>query len=566
MAQPVKGPHSGPKEALLAYARAVGSKRLNDVQAFVNELYNQTIFDGFLIAVQSIHETDAWRSDYWENHLNPAGLGITYSGEPSKTWNSGTDAARAVLLHHAAYTGTALPESWRGWLPLNTRYQLAKETFGGTVSEWDDYGNGKWAVDPDYYAGIVKREAEVRKYATASPVPEGDFMPNIIDKWLHVAQDGYGAVNRRIIGRYGMQPKVIVLHIQEGYNSGSWQYFHVVSASSTVLIGQNGDIWRLVPESDGPWTNGDVKSPTARGWAIINKYGADPNVYSLTIETEGFTGWWPKPQEQLDAVVWQIRQWMDRYDIPLENVIKHAEINSVDRRYCPGDAFYNYVIAELKKGGGVSQPMYMKADPILVNGKPWDGKTNVTVNDKTFYGEIRKVKTTKETPVRAFATATSASTRSSLKSGTDVSVIGWVVGEKVNGEDRWWITKAFSRISAADTAEKPKAVIPASEEDIKPDVPPGVKYFRGKMYYPVDDDLSELTIVAKSANLRQDATTKSRVLGKVVRDQKVKPVYWTFGDEVNEESVWWVLENTEGKEPLKHGPRLWVAATALRPD
>src|SRR5687768_8323800 len=151
-----------------------------------------------------------------------------------------------------------------------------------------------------------------------------NYSPVIIDRWLHVAQSGYSAVNRRYVGRFGYNPKIIVLHIQEGSNWGSWQHFHTVSASSTVLIGKNGEIWRLVPESDGPWTNGDVASPTAIGWEIINKWGADPNPYSLTIETEGFTGQ-DVPDAQLKAVVWQIHTWMVKYDIPLRYVIRHAD-------------------------------------------------------------------------------------------------------------------------------------------------------------------------------------------------------------------------------------------------
>ena len=50
------------------------------------------------------------------------------------------------------------------------------------------------------------------------------------------------------------------------------------------------------------------------------------------------------PQAQLDAIVWQVEQWQTRYDIPDENVIRHADINQIDKEFCPGDVLYNRVM------------------------------------------------------------------------------------------------------------------------------------------------------------------------------------------------------------------------------
>jgi hypothetical protein len=560
MVHPVIGKHSGPKSALVNCLTANKANRLDQAIMMVDEWYAQNIFDAYWLGIQFIHEADMGHSPIWTARLNPAGLGVTDGEDQGISYKNGQEAARGILIHHAAYTGITLPEAWKSWLPLDPRYQLAKDKFGGRVTNWEDYGNGLWATDTKYWQGLWNRYTQVQQYNTGDTTN----MPNIIDKYLHVAQDGYAAVNRRYIGRFGMSPKIIVLHIQEGNNWGSWQHFHVVSASSTVLIGKNGDIWRLVPESDSPWTNGDVAAPSAKGWAVINKFGADPNVYSLTIETEGFTGEWPKDQRQLDSVVWQIKTWMEKYNIPIEYVLRHADINSVSRPNCPGNAFFNYVISKLQNV--TPKPTYSKVQPVLVDGVAWDGTKDVTINGKTFYANVGKVHTNAVTPVLVFATKDSAKTRTDLAKGTEVSVLGWVTGEAVNNETRWWITKGFSRINASYTIEKPVKPAPVDDADVNPDLPDEVKYFRGKVYYPVGGDIGELTITAKAAHLRQEATTKSRDLGIVKRGDKVKAVYWTFGQEVNEESVWWVLENAEGKEPLKHGPRLWVSATSERPD
>src|SRR5690606_32515202 len=127
-------------------------------------------------------------------------------------------------------------------------------------------------------------------------------------------------------------------------------------------------------------------------------YGSDPNVYTLSIETEGYHTEWPKPQKQLDSVVWQIRQWMDKYDIPLENVLRHADLNQCSRPNCPGNAFYNYVINALKNGGagkapttGTSNGQYATPMPVKVDGKAWDGSKDIEVNGVTFYADKRTV-------------------------------------------------------------------------------------------------------------------------------------------------------------------------------
>ena len=168
--------------------------------------------------------------------------------------------------------------------------------------------------------------------------------PTIIDKWLHVTQDGYAGVIR--YSSRTMAPKAIFIHIQEGNTWGSWQHFHTVTASSTVLLGKNGDIWRLVPEDKAPWTNGDVQSPTAKGLALINRYGPDPNRYALTIECEGFTGE-PVPEAQMNSLVWQVQDWQKRYGLTNADLYRHADGNSVTRPRCPGDALFNELMRRL---------------------------------------------------------------------------------------------------------------------------------------------------------------------------------------------------------------------------
>lgn len=610
---PVKGPHSGPKEAVKAFARAYGAKRLTNVDEFIDELYAQNIFDAYMICAQSSHETDVWRSVVWIDWLNPAGIGIMGGGAlDHRPYANGREAARAALIHHCAYTGTPIPEQWQGWVDLDPRYSEAVRAYGGTVNSWDDYGSDKWATDSSYYEGIVRHRGLIDKYRTSTPT-NGDTMttPKIIDKWLHITQDGYAGVNRRYIGTNGQ--KIIVLHIQEGTNWGSWQHFHSVSASSTVFVGRNGDIWRLVPEADGPWTNGDVCSPTTKGSSIINKYGADPNRYSLTIETEGFAssnnpmGWlaWPKPQAQLDSVVWQVRQWMDKYNIPLENFVRHADINMCSRPGCPGNQFYDYVYNALKSGGGVvepQEPVYASHSPVKdADGNLWTGEQDLKVGNALFRAEKRVVRAVAGVTFRTHATRKAGLTRGTMDAGKGFAVLGWTNGEEIDGERRWWITSSYSRVHVSGTVEKPSVEAPSlPSEDTDPQQPDeqpeiieyGPTIVNGRAYYPLSLFLSQpeesnddttpvgvesavkmvpvdemtVTVTEAEAEARRSVSLKAPVHATFKRGDELVVTHFVVGDEVDGEELWWVVKPANGKNPLRHGLRVPAAFTNVRPS
>ena len=606
---PVKGPHSGPKEAVKAMARAYGAKRLDQVDEFIDELYAQNTFDAYMISAQSSHETNVWRSKVWIDWLNPAGIGIMDGGAlDHRPYANGREAARATLIHHCAYTGTPVPSAWQSWISLDPRYTPAVQKYGGSVSTWDQYGKGRWATDPTYYEGIIKHREYINQYKGAAPTKPSDggnmATPRLIDKYLHVTQDGYAGVNRRYAGINGR--KIIVLHIQEGTNWGSWQHFHSVSASSTVLIGRNGDIWRLVPETDGPWTNGDVCSPTSKGSGIINKYGSDPNRYSLTIETEGFAssnnslGWlaWPKPQAQLDSVVWQVRTWMDEYNIPIENFVRHADINQCSRPGCPGNDFYNYVRAAVAgaEGSGPQQPspVYATKSPVKADdGTLWDGTADLTIGGATFRAEKRTVKAVAGVTFRSHATRKAGLTRDTMEAGKGFAVLGWVNGEEIDGERRWWITKNYSRVHVSGTVQKPAVEVPpVPDEDNEPQQPDehpdlieyGPEIINGRAYYRVglfvteaadeseDPELKEaesikVIVTEDEADARRTVKLSAPVHSTYKRGDELTVTHFVIGDKVDGEEVWWVVQPQDAsKNPLRHGLRVPAAYTNIRPS
>lgn len=258
----------------------------------------------------------------------------------------------------------------------------------------------------------------------------------------HTFNGRYFPAKAKYSSRYGMAPKAIFIHIQEGSNWGSWLWWYDnVQASSTILLSKTGEIWQVVPEHLAPWTNGDVMSPTSRGRALINRWGGNPNTYSLTIELEGFTGN-TVPDAQKKALVWQVREWMRKYNLTVDDVYRHADVNQVTRPRCPGDAIFNWLIAELKKG---DETPVSHATPVApVTPKPstttfFDGSKDVTLaNGTTLRAKKQRVKLTGAAHVRQYA-GTDSKILYTLPAGSTVELIGEVDGESVNGNKVWGI-------------------------------------------------------------------------------------------------------------------------------
>jgi len=152
---------------------------------------------------------------------------------------------------------------------------------------------------------------------------------------------------RRQDGRIQGAPAYILCHIQEGSTLGSLEHFvhgrypngSKVQASCTVTIQRDGSILRVIPERDGPWTNGAVRNPTARGRAMIIR-GGNPNIWTLSIEMEGRHNG-AITEAQIRSAEWWIRDAARRHGIPLdrEHILRHADIDQVQRANCPGHYF-----------------------------------------------------------------------------------------------------------------------------------------------------------------------------------------------------------------------------------
>lgn len=164
-------------------------------------------------------------------------------------------------------------------------------------------------------------------------------------RWIGSNYFGYPDGTR---GRNGYKPIAIVMHIAEGTLAGCDAWFNSPNnegSSTHYAVGKNGEIHQYVLEEDAAWGNGQVKQPT---WPLLIS-GVNPNLYTVSIEHEGFTGE-PWTEAMFQADVWLLKQIGQRWGIAFdrEHIIGHYQIDSVTRPNCPGSGLpWDRLIAAL---------------------------------------------------------------------------------------------------------------------------------------------------------------------------------------------------------------------------
>ncbi len=149
-------------------------------------------------------------------------------------------------------------------------------------------------------------------------------------------------------GRSGQEITGIGLHITGAHwqSNYSWIMNPAANASYNAIVRDDGSVVSLVPEENAAYSHGRVNRST---WPLL-KSGVNPNLYTLSLARTGSNQrTWTKPQ--LISTLEVLKAWGQYYDIPLKRpyIFGHFEIDSVNRWYCPGDTFFNRVIAELSK-------------------------------------------------------------------------------------------------------------------------------------------------------------------------------------------------------------------------
>ena len=305
-------------------------------------------------AAMAWHErkNDSWKPDY--------GLDSSHRNPWAMRCNDAAPACRNGWAVYATYIQAA--EAWaRRVLDPAGPYRAT-----GTIAELIRvYAPASDGNDEAAYVAAVCREIDAlpRVSGGGQGVANPYRVPAIYELYRDFAGFGLSRAqavkigNHKFPGRSGKRPLAIVLHIQEGTTMGSlnWWASGNADASSTVMVQRDGGLLRVIPEADGPWTNGDANKPSAKGQALITRSGGgNLNLVTLSIEMEGYSGE-RLAEGPLVTICWQVTEWMARYGLTLDDVYRHADINSVTRGNCPG-VYWDQVMERLRGTPVVTWP------------------------------------------------------------------------------------------------------------------------------------------------------------------------------------------------------------------
>jgi len=344
VADTILGAARGTAAGAIAAANANGALRFGEATAYLNEVFRLAplvSLDPSIVVSQSAHETDYWRSGWWTERLNPAGIGIT--GDPaqnaqSHTWANGTDAAQSHLAHLLVYVlgPTKAAAAWAkaagAAQPLSAvdpRYDAYVEAYGDTAIARTIHDlAGTWAVDPAYDVGIVAKSRVLFPQLPdqgASPVADVTF-GNV----PHPAVDIRDIPNNTAWNNLGQRTiRSICWHRMLGTLWGTDSWFRGGGASSALTdyglgvaasdgAGEAGHLmrWNDPRGRRAPWANGPVSGAYGDGKAFVDTYGVNGvnrDVVSLEISGQQTT---PLDEKARAKICELTAYWADQYRVP----------------------------------------------------------------------------------------------------------------------------------------------------------------------------------------------------------------------------------------------------------
>ena len=315
--------------AFIGVLKAAGSPALSSAHAVYQYCVKRRVSPAFLLALFRHESTfgtkgTATVTHSWGNTRLPAhgGVGVVRMTTPTEArsgsfpvfrdWIDGGIATVARLVEYPAYQG--------------------KTTVQEIVPTWAPSSDGN---NPAGYVAAVLASMDTW---TQTPPEAGTMLtkPIVISK-PSPNRNGYGGTRR---------VDAIVWHVTVGGLSGSlsWLTNPASAASSNYVIARDGTIYELVPPTEDAWANGAVKSPDTSNPVIAKWLTENVNVNQRTVSVEherltsaneqpgGFT------EAQHRSTV-QLAAWLcQTFAIPpdRDHIIRHGQIDSVNRAHCPG--------------------------------------------------------------------------------------------------------------------------------------------------------------------------------------------------------------------------------------
>ena len=144
--------------------------------------------------------------------------------------------------------------------------------------------------------------------------------------------------------RDGYSPEAIVLHIMDGTLVGcdTWFNDNPYDVSAHFGINKAGEIHQYVYLSNAAHANGGIENWDLK---LIKENGyANPNVWTISIEHEGWAGDEPTPEQysasvKLSAWLWKeviVPDGASGLAIDRDHFLRHKDISPKIRPNCPG--------------------------------------------------------------------------------------------------------------------------------------------------------------------------------------------------------------------------------------
>lgn len=174
-------------------------------------------------------------------------------------------------------------------------------------------------------------------------------------------------INQKM-GRNNKPIVAIVDHITAGAFPGclNWMKNPDSKSSAHYLITRGGEIYQLVEDQNTAWHAGSVNQPT---WKYYD--GTNPNSYTIGIEHEN-AGGGKLTEEQYQATLWLHRYLIQKHGLPVDrdHIIGHCEIDSINRKNCPGKDFpWERLMRDLIQGEEEEMPRYNTLEEVPVWAK-----------------------------------------------------------------------------------------------------------------------------------------------------------------------------------------------------
>lgn len=237
--------------------------------------------------------------------------------------------------------------------------------------------------------------------------------------------------------RAGAEPRGIALHIDDGRIEGDlnwWVHGKIkgepVAASSHYIVLRTGEVVTIIAEQHGAWTNGDVYGPDRARIGHLLDLGGNLNNWTITIEAE-CRSWESLTEAQIASILWLCRDIMARRPkITIADIFGHYHVNSRDREHC--GRYVDRIVGMLGDDADRRAEPGPTITPGFATVVRFDRPAKVAVTagagvNVREWGEL------------------SAKILDAWPAGREFWAAGFVYGDTVAGENRWYILSGTGR-------------------------------------------------------------------------------------------------------------------------